>query len=159
MRRLPSLAVACVVLLAGCAGVNLGPVNEAGFAGRAQAEILQSSEKVLATYPAAWAKDDYGFQKASPYGTIFQGVLVLGEKHLAFSTWNEEKRAYARLIHIPYSAITRINLEKFGLGRALLIHAGEPFYTLHVLRPESGMDDPDKIQEAYDLISARSNKK
>jgi|GEM_PF-5000604 len=156
MRLRHKLAALSLLALSGCASVNVGPVNEAGFGHKAQSEILQSQEKVVVTYTASWNKDDYGFQKINPNGTSFTGVLVLGENHLAFAIWNEERTSYTRLIYLPYSSITGIELEKFGLGRALLIHAGEPYYTLHILRSAAGIEDQEKSEEAYQFIASKA---
>ena len=144
--------LAVVVLLGGCA-ISLSPE----FATKAKEDLGLSP---IIYYRADWVQGVYGYpsfaESLASKVSIIRGALVVDDQKIGFVRFDKQIQKYDYIFQLNYPDVTDVRVFKKGLGRRLVLKAGNSIYSLEIIKG-GGIDRP-KTYEFAVFIANKSGK-
>jgi hypothetical protein len=157
LRSLTVLVFAAFV--AGCAAI--GPIHSPDFP-QMVAKAVSSTDGEIHFYgPGNWYPNTRGFAGerssaiARPTAPI-PGVLVVTNTTVLFQQWDEETKAFDIVKRLPFTELTSVSLDSFGLGRRMSLRKKDLSYDSFDFSKASGIviDGP-KVEETVAFLRDR----
>ncbi len=124
------LAVASLMVMSGCA-ISLGPE----FSTKAREDLGMSP---IIYYRADWIQGVYGYpsfaESLSSKIQITRGALVVDDEKVAFVRFDKQIQKYDYIFQLNYPDVTDVRVFRKGLGRRLVLKAGNSIYTLEIVK-------------------------
>jgi hypothetical protein len=157
LRSLTVLVFAAFV--AGCAAI--GPINSPDFP-QMVAKAVSSADGEIHFYGSgSWHPNTRGFTDVRsllltrPTVSI-PGVLVVTNTAVLFQQWDEETKAFDIVKRLPFTELTSVSLDSFGLGRRIVLRKKDLSYDSFQFTKASGnvIDGP-KAEETVAFLRDR----
>jgi hypothetical protein len=88
------------------------------------------------------------------------GVVVITDTALLFEQWDSNTEKFDVVKRLPFSEVTAVTLDSYGLNRRLVLRKKDlSFETFNFTRAAGNSVDGDKVEQAFQLLDARFNKK
>jgi len=143
------LVLSVMVMLSGCA-IALSPE----FSTKARQDLGMSP---IIYYRADWIHGAYGYpsfaEALASKTQIIRGALVIDDEKIAFVRFDKQIQKYDYIFQLRYPDLSEVRVFKKGLGRRLVLKAGNSIYTLEVVK--GGGIDRAKTYEFAILIADR----
>jgi|OpeIllAssembly_1097287.scaffolds.fasta_scaffold607941_2 hypothetical protein len=157
LRSLTVLVFAAFV--AGCAAI--GPIDSPEFP-QMVAKAVSSTDGEIHFYgPGNWHPNTRGFTGvrssllARPTDPI-PGVLVVTNAAVLFQQWDEETKAFDIVKRLPFTELTSVSLDSFGLNRRIVLRRKDLSYdSFDFTQARGNFIDAPKVEETVAFLRDR----
>lgn len=152
-------AAILLIILSACASV--APVTHQNYEEVVRSKVqLNKNEQIIFANSFEWLPRTYGYEKTMQLKidkTFYKGILACTERSLYFLA--KMGNTYVPRLKMDYTEIVSVDLQKYGLGRRLIVQNKE--YKTHTFQgiTASGYGvDRQKTETAYQLLKQKCKK-
>lgn len=149
--------------IAGCAAI--GPTSSPEFPQLIVKAVSKEDGEIRFFGSGNWYANVRGFTDirssflATPLSPT-PGALVITESSIVFQQWDERTQQFDIVKRVPFSDISSVSLDSYGLGRRLVVRKRDlSFDSFEFTRAEGNLVDGEKLESAVRFLQDALAKK
>jgi hypothetical protein len=157
------LILLCASAITACSAI--GPTSSPEFPGLVAKAVPKEDGEVRFYGAGQYFPGLRGFTdvRSSLLGGQYQGipgVVVITDTAILFEQWDSNTEKFDVVKRLSFSEVTAVTLDSYGLNRRLVLRKKDlSFDTFNFTRGAGNFVDGDKVEQAFQLLDARFNRK